>query len=110
LWDTITAGQELFAYVVNLASDGAHYWVFAHVTPSFGPEGRIIGYHSNRRWVPPDVRERMAALYAEVRRAERGDAPKKVRIAAGAAALQRLLDGRTYDEFVWSVAGAEVGR
>jgi hypothetical protein len=27
LWDTLKGREELFAYVVNLASDGAHYWV-----------------------------------------------------------------------------------
>ena len=35
LWDTIQAKQEIFAYVVNMAKNGDHYWVFAHVTPSF---------------------------------------------------------------------------
>lgn len=49
LWDTLRAGEELFAYVVNLAGDGAHYWVLAHVTPSVGPTGTVVGYHSNRR-------------------------------------------------------------
>lgn len=48
LWDTIAAGQEIFAYINNLAADGAHYWVLAHVTPSH-KDGRLIGYHSNRR-------------------------------------------------------------
>ena len=33
-WETIAGGSEIFAYVLNLASDGAHYWVLAHVTPS----------------------------------------------------------------------------
>jgi len=42
LWDTIKSGQEIFAYVVNLAADGAHYWVFAHVTPSFDTTGRVV--------------------------------------------------------------------
>ena len=51
LWNTIDQGEEIFAYVVNLAGSGDHYWVFAHVTPSFDSEGNIIGYHSNRR--PP---------------------------------------------------------
>src|ERR1700761_62065 len=33
LWDSISAGGEIFAYVLNLASNGDHYWVLAHVTP-----------------------------------------------------------------------------
>jgi PAS domain S-box-containing protein len=49
LWDTLQAKQEIFAYVVNLAKDGSHYWVFAHVTPTLDDDGNIVGYHSNRR-------------------------------------------------------------
>ena len=49
LWDTIASGKEIFAYVKNMAKNGDHYWVFAHVTPTFDSEGKIIGYHSNRR-------------------------------------------------------------
>jgi PAS domain S-box-containing protein len=29
LWDTIPAGQEISAYIVNLSADGGHYWVLA---------------------------------------------------------------------------------
>lgn len=28
--------------------NGDHYWVFAHATPTFNDEGKIISYHSNR--------------------------------------------------------------
>ena len=49
LWDTISEGKEINAYVVNLAKDGRHYWVFANVTPSFDKNLNIIGYHSVRR-------------------------------------------------------------
>ena len=49
LWDTISQGNEIFAYVVNRAKNGDHYWVFAHVTPTFDQSGKIISYHSSRR-------------------------------------------------------------
>ena len=49
LWDTLQKGEEIFAYVVNRSKNGDHYWVLAHVTPSFDEAGKIIGYHSNRR-------------------------------------------------------------
>ncbi len=55
LWDTLAAGEEIFAYVNNLAASGDNYWVFAHVTPSLGADGKVIGYHSNRR-VPEPAR------------------------------------------------------
>jgi PAS domain S-box-containing protein len=49
LWENIAKGEEIFAYVKNLNKHGDYYWVFAHVTPSFDVNGRIIGYHSVRR-------------------------------------------------------------
>ena len=79
LWDTIASGEEIFAYVLNLAADGAHYWVFAHVTPSFGPRGEIIGYHSNRRLPDgPDRRHR-----ADLRRAPRRGAATQPGVGRG---------------------------
>lgn len=109
MWETISAGREMFAYVVNLASDGGHYWVLAHITPSFGPSGDTIGYHSNRRWVAPAVRAEVAGIYRSVRAAEERPGSKKERIAAGRAALAALLEARGtgYDELVWSVAAED---
>ena len=46
MWETIASRQELFAYVVNRALNGDHYWVYAHVTPSFNDAGEIVGYLS----------------------------------------------------------------
>ena len=46
MWDRISSGHEIFAYVVNMASNGDHYWVYAHVTPSFDANHKVIGYHS----------------------------------------------------------------
>ena len=62
LWDTLSSGRELFAYINNLAQDGAHYWVLAHVTPSYGPGGRVIGYHSNRRRPSPRAVQQLQPL------------------------------------------------
>ncbi|MBF0472006.1 MAG: PAS domain-containing protein [Gammaproteobacteria bacterium] len=50
LWDTISQGDECFAFVKNLAADGSYYWVFANVTPDYDESGTIIkGYFSVRR-------------------------------------------------------------
>ena len=48
LWDTIESGEEIFAYVKNLAKNGDHYWVFAHVTPTFDEQGRIESLGTTR--------------------------------------------------------------
>ena len=80
LWDTIKEGQEIFAHVENMSKNGDHYWVFAHVTPTFNDARKIIGYHSNRR-----VPERNHVKI--VRRHLRP-------FASGRAAARRLAEGR----------------
>ena len=103
LWDTIAGGQEIFAYVLNLAADGAHYWVFAHVTPSHDAARRLVGYHSNRR--RPDTASVTAVrqVYDRVRQAESRAGSPSAAVEAGWQALQDELGGQTYDEFVWQV-------
>ena len=104
LWSRIQAGEEIFAFVLNRSKNGDEYWVFAHVTPTI-QNGKLVGYHSNRRNVNraalPSVRELYGQLLAEEQRH-----PGK---QEGAAASERLLDDILadrrigYDEFVWSL-------
>lgn len=105
LWDTITTGREVFAYVLNLAADGAGYWVLAHITATWDASGRIVGYHSNRRWPSPDGIAAVAPMYARLREAERRESSARAQVAAGRAALDAALAelGTSYDELVWSV-------
>jgi len=105
LWSTLAAREEIFAYVVNLAADGAHYWVHAHVTPSLDGAGNLVGYHSNRR-VPDQAAVRairpvyQRMLAEEARHARAADAAQ-----AGLLVLEESLaeQGTTYDRFVWSL-------
>ena len=105
LWDTVQAGNELFAYVVNLAADGAHYWVLAHVTPSRDASGRLVGYHSNRRLPSRSAVTEISDIYRRLRALELA----RSRPADGIAASERLLadmlaaSGRTYEQLVWSL-------
>ena len=105
LWDTVASGRELFAYVVNLASDGAHYWVLAHVTPSFGDRGQIVGYHSNRRVPARSALETIVPLYERLRAAERQAGEGKQATESSGALLRQFLDERNcdYERFVWSI-------
>lgn len=105
LWDTIQAKGELFAYVVNLASNGDHYWVFAHVTPSFDAAGNVVGYHSNRRKPKPEQVATAAALYRTLLQEEQRAVDRKQGMHQ---AHDRLLadlraEGVAYDEFVFSL-------
>jgi len=106
LWDTIKSGQEIFAYVLNLAQNGDHYWVFAHVTPSYDLESRLIGYHSNRRVPYPDALPKVRDLYARLRREEQPHAVPAKAAEAGARLLGSLLAEQKmeYAEFVFSLS------
>src|SRR5690606_7876373 len=103
LWETIEAGEEVFAYINNLARDGAHYWVLAHVTPSRDARGAVVGYHSNRRSPDAAAIARIEPVYARMRAAEAGHQRATDAAAASRRALEAELDGQPYDEFVWQL-------
>ncbi len=105
-WDTIAAGKEIFAYVVNLAKNGDEYWVFAHITPSYDRSGRHVGYHSNRRVPYRDGVERVKPIYAALLAEERKHHDRKLQVAASTALLERTLHdaGVDYDQFVFGLS------
>ncbi len=105
LWETLAAGSEIFAYVVNLARNGDHYWVFAHVTPTFDKDGRIIGYHSSRRVPNRRAIATIAPVYAELLAAERAVSGKREQIEASRTLLEARLAGMgvAYDELMFSL-------
>jgi PAS domain S-box-containing protein len=105
LWDTIEDRREIFAYVKNMASNGDHYWVFAHVTPSFNARGEMIGYHSNRRVPDRKVLDStIIPLYAGVLKIERAHANGKDAVAAGYKALTDFVASQkvAYEELMFS--------
>ena len=106
LWDTIQGGEEIFAYVLNLARNGDSYWVFAHVTPSFDAERRIIGYHSNRRVPYGDAMPKVRALYGQLLAEERRHSNPRAATEAGYKLLQSTLEDAKVDyaEFVFSLS------
>lgn len=104
LWESLKGGHELFAYVQNQALDGAHYWVFAHVTPSYDVTGRPVGYHSTRRAPDRGALEEVRSTYAQMRRVEVEHGGRE----ADQASLAWLTDslgerGLTYSEWLWAL-------
>ena len=109
LWETIEDRREIFAYVKNMASNGDHYWVFAHVTPSFDANGNMTGYHSNRRRPAADIiQNTIIPLYAELMAIERRHANGKAAVAAGYKALTDFVASQkvSYDELMFSLKSA----
>lgn len=105
LWDTLARREEVFAYVVNLAHNGDHYWVFAHVTPSIDRRGDVVGYHSSRRVPQRDAVAKARALYAALLEEERRHGDRRAGMAAGEQLLTRQLAqaGMPYEEFVFTL-------
>lgn len=106
LWETLQDGREIFAYVINQARNGDHYWVFAHVTPSYDPAGRMVGYHSNRRVPYPDALPAVQALYAQLVAEEQRHVGLEDGIRASLALLHNALaqSGKSYGEFVFGLS------
>ncbi|WP_432537931.1 PAS domain-containing protein [Kineococcus arenarius] len=105
LRDTVCAGRELLAHVDDLAADGASHWVLAHVTPSAGPGGKVVGHHSNRRRPARAGVAAVQPLYRELLAEEsRHGTGRAVAEAGGALLAGRLAErGVDCDEVVWSL-------
>jgi PAS domain S-box-containing protein len=106
LWDTIGAGREIFAYVNNMSKNGDHYWVLAHVTPSFDKNGQIVGYHSNRRVPDRDVlNSTIIPLYKAVLDEENRHKNAKEGMNRGFEMLQDTVKqkGMNYDELIFTL-------
>ena len=104
-WSTIAKGEEIFAYVVNSTKSGDHYWVIAHVTPSYH-NGSVSGYHSTRR-VPDSrtIKEVIEPLYTELNTIEAATPDRKEGTQKSFERLGEILrdKGLNYNEFAASL-------
>jgi len=105
MWERIESGREIFAYIVNRGKHGDHYWVLAHVTPSFDATGKVTGYHSNRRKPDPNAVKAVKQLYARLLEEEKRTGDRKAGLQRGYDLLNSILKdkGVSYDEFVLSL-------
>jgi len=100
LWDTIKAGREVNAYVINKTKNGDYYWVYANVTPSFDKSGTVAGYYSVRRKPSQKALAQVKPLYQRLVNAER---------SGGIVQSQKIVDellknyGGRYDQFILSL-------
>ena len=106
LWETVQAEKEIFAYVLNRSKDGEGYWVFAHVTPSYDLNDKLIGYHSNRRVPYPDALHRVKELYSTLLEEEAKYSNRREAAAAGHALLLDLIARQNldYEQFVFGLS------
>ena len=100
LWDTVSQGKEVYAYVINRAKNGDYYWVFANVTPSYDNKRNIIGYYSVRRSPSRNAIDIIKPLYAQLLNVEKYEG-----INASEKMFNDLLvkSGGCYDKFILSI-------
>lgn len=105
LWDTVSQGREIFAYVLNLSKNGDHYWVYAHVTPTLDSSGNIIGYHSNRRTPDRSKLPTIQKLYKLMVEEERRHTDRRRGLEASTEIIEKVLGEKKmdYSEFIWQV-------
>ena len=106
LWQKLDAKQEIFAYVNNRTLNGDHYWVFAHVTPSYDSDQQVTSYHSSRRSPNAEIiSNSIAPLYTKLVAAEKSEASRKVGLEKSCKMLSDFIDeqGMSYDEFILSI-------
>ena len=101
VWDTISSGKEIRAFVINKAKNGDHYWVLAHITPT------ADGYHAERTAPnPATIKDVITPLYKQMRDKER---EMNFSDEGMQASTQILLDvlsekGLSYDELIDALA------
>ncbi|MBL4692571.1 MAG: PAS domain-containing protein [Magnetovibrio sp.] len=106
LWDTVATGFEIFAYVLNRAKNGDHYWVVAHVTATMNDDtGEVLAYHSSRRSPSRAAIEAIMPLYAKLKAEEDRHSDRKAGLQASTDMLLGILEDAnlSYDQFVFSV-------
>lgn len=105
LWEKISSGEECFAYVNNRAKNGDNYWVLAHVTPNFGRDGSIIGYHSSRRVPRRNALAAIAPVYESLIGIETREGDRRRGLELSFKALTDYISERGigYDEFILSI-------
>lgn len=108
LWQRLAQGEEIFAYVKNLAKNGDHYWVLAHVTPTRNLRGEIEGYHSNRRLPSRKAIQTIEPIYQRLRVEEDRYGDRKQGMQSSIAVLDSAFTQTRfgYDEFVLDLAQA----
>jgi PAS domain S-box-containing protein len=104
VWDKLQAGEEVFAYVKNLARDGAYYWVFANLTPDRDEQGNVTGYYSVRRKPRENALAVIEPIYREMLRIESQHATRDQMEYSTAYLVDALTQmGKSYEEFILEI-------
>lgn len=102
LWETLQKGEEFFGFIKNECNNGQFYWTFAHVTPSYDENSRLLGYYSVRRCPKRSSIETMEPLYQKMLQQEVRHSSSKEAMDAAEIILNQHIQssGKSYNEFI----------
>ena len=73
LWENISLGDDVVAYVKNLCKDGSFYWVIATVKMAKNPDGSFRNFMSTRKCITQSAKTVISELYAKLLEVEKND-------------------------------------
>lgn len=102
LWKTLQNKQEFFGLVKNYTADGNFYWVFANITPDYGPGYSVQGYYSVRRQASRSAIAAATELYRQMIQIENNTGKAQAPDASVAWLHQEVARRgfKNYDQFV----------
>jgi len=91
LWEALHKKQEVYCFIKNRSKDDGFYWVYAHIRPSFNPDGSMRNYISTRRAISPKAKAIIQPLYQTLYHIEKHEG-----IHASEAYYKAFLDANHY--------------
>ncbi|MES9898614.1 MAG: PAS domain-containing protein [Sedimenticola sp.] len=105
MWNTLEQGHEFLGYVKNISSGGRFFWAFTSITPDWGTDDELLGYHYVGRKVNASALKVIEPLYREMLGLERAQQLEKDAERVSIELLKKRLtaSSTSYDEFVLSL-------
>ncbi|MDA3947509.1 MAG: PAS domain-containing protein [Helicobacteraceae bacterium] len=78
MWETLQRCGNWEGHVVNLAKNGAYYWVHVYITPRYDNNNRIVGYIAARKIPGPITLRKVKKKYETLLQNEANSVPPAV--------------------------------
>jgi PAS domain S-box-containing protein len=100
LWDKLNKGENIHAFVKNMAKDGRYYWVLTNFEFKKDNEGNIISIYAKRKAAPRNVIFEIEKLYSILKAIE-----NKQDMTTALNYFKGMLEEKTitYDQFILNI-------
>jgi len=104
MWEELRKGNNMNAFVKNLAKDGRYYWVIVNFEIQYDENGEVKSYIANRKAAPSHAISRVSKLYNKLRAIEINQ-----NVTVAYKYFKGLLEEeqKDYDEYIASLLDIE---